>query len=136
LYQLDAMAITALYAVLITIVFLALSRRVIVLRRAAQVPLGDGGDRKLARAMRAHANCAEYAPLGIILIGLAESLSVPALMLHALGLSLVAGRIVHAYGVSQEPENFRFRVTGMGLTFTAIAVAAGAALIGAIVHWT
>jgi uncharacterized protein len=130
------MAITALYAALITVVFLALSRRVIVLRRAAQVPLGDGGDRKLARAMRAHANCAEYAPLGIILIGLAESLSVPALIVHALGVSLVAGRIVHAYGVSQEPENFRFRVAGMGLTFTAIAVAAGAALIGAIVHWT
>jgi uncharacterized protein len=130
------MAITALYAALITVVFLALSRRVIVLRRAAQVPLGDGGDRKLTRAMRAHANCAEYAPLGIILIGLAESLSVPALIVHALGVSLVAGRIVHAYGVSQEPENFRFRVAGMGLTFTAIAVAAGAALIGAIVHWT
>ena len=129
------MAITALYAALITVVFLALSRRVIVLRRAAQVPLGDGGDRKLARAMRAHANCAEYAPLGIILIGLAESLSVPALIVHALGLSLVAGRIVHAYGVSQEPENFRFRVSGMSLTFTALAVAAGAALIGALVRW-
>jgi uncharacterized membrane protein YecN with MAPEG domain len=60
---------------------------------------------------------------------------VPSLILHALGLALVAGRIVHAYGVSQEPENFRFRVLGMGMTLTSIAVAAGAALIGAIVHW-
>jgi uncharacterized membrane protein YecN with MAPEG domain len=129
------MPITALYAGLVALLFLALARRVILLRRAVQAPLGDGGDRKLARAMRAHANCAEYAPLGLILIGLAESLSVPSLILHALGLALVAGRIVHAYGVSQEPENFRLRVLGMGMTLTSIAVAAGAALIGAIVHW-
>jgi uncharacterized protein len=86
----------------------------------------------LARAIRAHANCAEYAPIGIILIGLAESLAVPAPILHGLGIGLVAGRVVHAYGVSQEPENLRFRVAGMGLTITAIAVAASAALIGAI----
>lgn len=102
--------------------FLALSRRVIVLQQAAQVPLGDGGDWELTRAMRAHTNCAKYAPLGITLIGHAESLPVPALIVHALGLSLVAGRIVHAYGVSQESENFRFRVSGMGLTFTALGV--------------
>ena len=128
------MAITALYAAAITLLFLALSVRVIRLRRAARIALGDGGERRLARAIRAHANCAEYAPIGIILIGLAESLSVPALLLHALGIGLVAGRVVHAYGVSQEPEDSRFRATGMGLTFTAIAVAAGAGLIGAMIH--
>jgi uncharacterized protein len=129
------MPITALYAALIALLFLVLSQRVIGARQAVRVPLGDGGDRALARAIRAHANCAEYAPIGIILIGLAESLAVPAPILHGLGISLVAGRIVHAYKVSQEPENLRVRVAGMGLTITAIAVAASAALIGAIVHW-
>ncbi len=128
------MAITALYAALITLVFLALSGRVIACRGAARVALGDGGDRRLARAIRAHANCAEYAPLGIILIGLAEQLSVPALILHALGIGLLGGRVVHAYGLSQEPENLRFRLIGMVLTFTALAVGAGAALIGAVAH--
>ncbi len=129
------MPVTALYAALVALLFLVLSRRVIVARRTAQVAIGDGGDRRLLRAVRAHANCAEYAPIGIILIGLAELLAVPAPILHALGIGLVAGRIVHAYGVSQEPENLRFRLTGMILTLTAIAVAASAALIGAIVHW-
>ena len=129
------MAITALYAALITLVFLALSARVIARRGAAQVALGDGGDRELARAIRAHANCAEYAPLGIILIGLAEQLSVPAPILHALGIGLLAGRVVHAYGLSQEPENLRFRLIGMVLTFTALTVAAAAALIGALARW-
>jgi uncharacterized membrane protein YecN with MAPEG domain len=113
------MPITALYAALIAVLFLALSWQVTGIRRAAQVAVGDGGDRALLRAMRAHANCAEYAPLGLILIGLAESLA----------------RVVHAYGVSQEPENFRFRVSGMVLTLSTIAAAATAALIGAIVHW-
>jgi len=97
--------------------------------------VGDGGNGTLLRAMRAHANCAEYGPIGLILIGLAESLALPALILHLLGLGLVAGRIVHAYGVSQEPEDFRFRVAGMALTFTTIAAAASVALIGSIVHW-
>ncbi len=128
------MAITALYAALITSLFLALSVRVIMLRGAARIALGDGGDRKLSRAIRAHANCAEYAPIGILLVGLAESLSAPGLLLHALGIGLLAGRVVHAYGVSQEPENTRFRATGMGLTFTAIGVAAGAGLIAAVIH--
>ena len=129
------MAITALYAALITLVFLALSARVIARRGAAQVALGDGGNRELARAIRAHANCAEYAPLGIILIGLAEQVSAPALILHALGVGLLAGRVVHAYGLSREPENLRFRLIGMILTFTALAVGAAAALIGAVAHW-
>jgi uncharacterized protein len=128
------MAITALYAALITLLFLALSVRVIVLRGSARIALGDGGDRKLSRAIRSHANCAEYAPIGILLVGLAESLSAPGRLLHALGIGLLAGRVVHAYGVSQEPENTRFRATGMGLTFTAIGVAAGAGLIAAVIH--
>jgi uncharacterized protein len=129
------MPITALYAALIALLLLALSRRVIGIRRAAQIAVGDGGNGTLLRAMRAQANCAEYAPIGLILIGLAESLAVPALILHLLGLGLVAGRIVHAYGVLQEPEDFRFRVAGMALTFTTIAAAASVALIGSIVHW-
>jgi hypothetical protein len=129
------MPLTALYAALIAFLFLALSRRVIVLRRAAQVAVGAGGEPQLLRAIRAHANCAEYAPIGIILIGLAESLSVPVLILHALGLGLVTGRIIHAYGVSQEREDLRFRVAGMVLTLTVIAGAAIAGLIGAIVYW-
>jgi len=40
--------------------------------------------------------------------------------LHA----LLFGRIVHAYGVSQEKENYRLRTAGMLLTFGAIVVAA------------
>jgi uncharacterized membrane protein YecN with MAPEG domain len=129
------MPVTAFYAALIAFLFLYLSRNVILARRKAKVGVGDGGDKLLLRAMRVQANCAEYAPLGIILIGLCESLATPAFLLHALGLALISGRVVHAHGVSQEPENFRFRVVGMSLTFLVIAIAAFLALGGALMQW-
>ncbi len=130
------MPVTAFYAALVAFLFLFLSRNVILARRAAKVAVGDGGDKHLLRAMRVQANCAEYAPIALVLMALSESLAVPALILHGLGLALVAGRVVHAYGVSKEPETLRFRVLGMTLTLLAIAVAAVMALAGAVLNWT
>jgi len=46
------------------------------------------------------------------------------IIVHALCLILLIGRICHAYGVSQEKEDYRFRVVGMVLTFTAISISA------------
>ncbi len=43
---------------------------------------------------------------------------------HGLCFSLIVGRLVHAYGVSQEKENYRLREVGMALTFTPMAMAA------------
>ncbi len=129
------MPITAFYAAIIAILFIVLSRRVILARRAARVAVGDGGDEILLRAMRVHANCAEYAPIALVLMALCESLAVPALVLHAFGIVLFAGRAVHAYGVSRARENFSFRVAGMGLTLTVIGMAALSALAGAVLHW-
>ena len=129
------MPVTAFYAAIIALLFLALSRNVILARRSAKVGVGDGGDKSLLRAMRVQANCAEYAPIALVLMALCESLAVPALVLHAFGIALVAGRAVHAYGVSKEPENLSFRIAGMALTLTAIGLAALAALGGAAVRW-
>jgi len=129
------MPVTAFYAALIALLFLFLSRRVILARRAVGVPVGDGGDTKLLRVMRVQANCAEYAPIALILIAVCESLAVPAVLLHAFGAALVAGRCIHAWGVSQEREIFRFRFVGMALTLLTIAAAALVALFSAVMHW-
>ena len=126
------MPITALYAGLLVPLFLFLSFRVIGGRRGARVAVGDGGDKDLLRRMRVHANFAEYVPLALVLIGLAESLSTDARLLHLLGIALVLGRIVHAYGVSQTREILAFRVTGMMMTFTVLLVAAAACMFGAL----
>jgi uncharacterized membrane protein YecN with MAPEG domain len=124
------MPITALYAALLTPLFILISIRVIRARRDARVPLGDGGDVAVLRCMRVHANFAEYVPLTLLLMALAESLGTVAWLLHIIGLVLVFSRLVHAFGVSQGKENFSLRVAGVATTFFVLTVAALACLFG------
>jgi uncharacterized protein len=121
---------TALYATLLAALFLVLSIRVIQARRRYQIALG-APHRLVERAVRAHGNCAEYVPFGLVLLGLLEGMGLPAWGVHALGTTLLAGRVLHAYGISREPEVFRCRVTGTALTLTVFGVAA-AALLGLV----
>ena len=118
------MTTTAFYASLLAALFLLLSIRVIGWRRIHRVELGDGDNRELLRRMRVHANFAEYVPFTLLLMALAESMAPPHPLLHLVGLVLVAGRILHAYGLSQTPHILRYRVWGMQLTFTALGIAA------------
>ena len=53
-------------------------------------------------------------------------------MIHALGLALLAGRLSHAWGMSQAREVFGFRVGGMAATFSVILLAALLCLWGAL----
>lgn len=125
------MPITALYAGLLAPLFILLSVRVIGRRREARIALGPGEDAQLLRRMRVHANFAEYTPFALLCLGLAESVATPALVLHAAGLLLLAGRYVHAYGVSQSHERIPLRVFGMSSTFASISIAGLACLYGA-----
>jgi len=118
------MSITPVYAGLAALLFVFLSARVIGARRSARVDLGDGGNRALLRRQRAHGNFAEYVPLAIVLMALAELQGTPTLVLHLIGVILIAGRLVHAYGVSQEPEPIKLRTLGMTLTFIALITGA------------
>lgn len=123
------MAITAMYASILALFFVSLSVRVIGARRAARVALGDGGNAQLLRRQRVHGNFAEYVPLALILMLLAEQQGTAPWVVHGIGLLLLAGRLMHAFGVSQSPERIWQRVTGMSLTFAAISVGALANLV-------
>lgn len=114
------MTITPVYAAVAALLFVFLSVRVIRSRGATKTGIGDGGNRTLQRAIRAHGNFAEYVPLTLILMALAELQDRAAFSLHFVGIFLLAGRLVHAYGVSQEPELFKLRVAGMIMTFVAL----------------
>ena len=46
------------------------------------------------------------------------------MVLHVLCISLIVGRLVHAYGVSQVDEDYRFRVFGMVITLGTMISAA------------
>ncbi|MFN3613290.1 MAG: MAPEG family protein [Rubrimonas sp.] len=108
-------AITALYAGLSAMILLALTLRVIRLRRSLGFAWGDGGRAELMRAIRAHGNAAETVPTCLILLGLVEMLGAPGAVVHLLGLALVAGRLAHAYSCGAE-RRLKARVLGMSLT--------------------
>jgi hypothetical protein len=118
------MIITAFYAALLALLFVFLSVRVIGWRREVRVELGHGDDNQLLRRMRVHANFAEYVPFTLLLMAMAESMTAPRPLIHLAGLILIAGRLIHAYGLSQTPHILRYRVWGMILTFTALCLSA------------
>ena len=123
------MHILPLYAALLALLFVALSIRIIRLRRSLRIALGDSGNEALLRAISVHANFAEYVPLCLILLYLVEGQGAHPALLHGLGVILLTGRLSHAFGVSQANENFRFRVFGMALTFTTILTSSAYLLV-------
>lgn len=114
------MKILPLYAALLTLLFVALSIRTLRLRRSLKIGLGDAGNDRMLRAMRVHSNFAEYVPLCLLMLFLVEGQGAHASLVHALAICLLIGRLSHAYGVSQERENYAFRVAGMAMTFTTL----------------
>ena len=125
------MTITPIYAGLITLLFVFLSFKVFGARGKAKVSLGDGGgeNEQLVRTLRAHGNFTEYVPLVIILMAMAEFSNAPALLLHVLGVLILSGRLMHAYGISKIPQITKFRY--FGTVFTMLAL-----LIGALTNLT
>ena|SRR5688572_26941939 len=121
--------VTPFYAAALGLLFFALSVRTLRLRRELKIGIGDAGNETMLRAIRVHANFAEYVPLTLLLAALLELSGAPSVLVHAVGACLLTGRIAHAYGVSKLSENFRYRVLGMALTFTALVGGALALLV-------
>lgn len=110
------MLVAGFYVALGAILILVLAARVMWLRNARGVALGDGGDKALERAIRVHANAVEYLPIALLLlVALALEQTRPWL-LHAFGIALLVGRIVHAVGLSASSGRSLGRVAGIGLT--------------------
>ena len=122
-------SITPIYAAIIALIFVGLSFRTLLMRRSLGVGIGTGEDLKLTRAIRVHSNFSEYVPLALILIYFLETETGSGLWVHVLCLSLIVGRLLHAYGVSQVKENYRFRVAGMILTLGCL-ISASVRLLG------
>jgi hypothetical protein len=117
-------AITALYAGLLGLLYLALCWQVVDHRRKGRVGLGTGGNPDLERAIRVHGNFAEYVPLFLVLLLLAELGGAAAWLLHALGAVFLVSRIGHAYGLSRSSGTTRGRFFGTLFTWIALLAAA------------
>lgn len=118
------MTIVPVYAALLGLLFTMLSIRVTRLRRELRIAVGDDGNPRMQRAIGAHINFAQYVPLALLLLAFIEIQQAPAAVIHLLCLSLLISRSLHAYGVSQVQENFRFRLASVLLTFGVLSFSA------------
>jgi uncharacterized membrane protein YecN with MAPEG domain len=119
----------AVYVGLNILVLLILSYLVMAGRRRHKIVLGEGENAEFLRAVRAHANAAEYIPaglVGIVVLALLEP-AAPLWLLHGSGLSLTAGRILHGIGLHTGTLNFG-RMIGMVLTWLAYLLIGGGLL--------
>jgi uncharacterized membrane protein YecN with MAPEG domain len=113
--------ITGVYAALIALLVVALAARIVRLRLQLRVGIGDGGQPVLARAIRAHGNLIEHAPLMLLLLLVAElSKALPAAGLHATGGVIVLGRALHAFGLTRSAGTSPSRFLGTALTWLAL----------------
>jgi hypothetical protein len=115
--------IVPIYAAVLGLIFVSLSFHVANTRRITRITLGHGGNARLERRIRVQGNFAEYVPMALILLTYIELQGWPAALVHGLCLVLVAARLVHAYGVSQEPEDVRLRAASIVTTFLVLIVA-------------
>ncbi len=116
-------------AAAITAVWLMI--RVGQVRMAEKVNVGDGGNDRVIRRMRAHANFVETTPFALALVGLIEMAGQGTTWLPYVAALFILGRIAHAFGM--EPTGFtKGRMVGTLITMlTFLGLAVFATLIAA-----
>lgn len=106
------------------LVNLWLSMRVGRVRVKEQVMVGDGGNDRVMRRMRAHSNYVENTPFVLILIALLEISCGQSMWLWGAGGIYLIGRVAHAYGMD---GNMPARSIGTLITMvTLLGLAIGA----------
>ncbi|RBW49154.1 MAPEG family protein [Marinobacter sp. F3R11] len=117
--------VTGVFAAVLGILLLVLSAQVVKFRLKYKMGMGTTGDRDFEAAVRAHANLVEYAPLGLIMLGIAELNGVASGIIYWTGMALVVGRFLHAWGmINGSGGPHKARAIGILLTWLAILVTA------------
>lgn len=114
----------ALHVLLLLVLLVPISRH----RRDHRIGLGDGGDPVLARRIRVHGNFIEHAPIALVLLGLLELCGLGSAWIWGFGAALLAGRVLHAVGLSRTAGHSFGRFTGTVLTWATLLAMAVAGL--------
>jgi len=126
--------ITSLYAIPLAVIFLVLWIGVTQTRSTLSVSIGDAGNVDLHERIRRHGNFAEWVPMILVLMILAEGQGAGRLWLHAAGVLVVAGRILHPIGLRADAPTHPLRIAGNTACILAtltLTVALGLAAFGA-----
>jgi uncharacterized protein len=117
--------ITGFYGAPLGALMVGLTVHVIMARAKSGISLLDGGNASLAQAMRRHGNFAEAVPMALLLMAIAEMLGTRAAWLHGTGLLLLAGRLLHPFGIQYDKPVTFARIAGASATMLATLIAAG-----------
>ena len=126
--------LTAIYAAILTFVYVKLTLNVINLRRQNEVSLGDGGREDLQQAIRSHGNFAEYVPLGLILLACLEANHIHWTIVLLLGGVFTTGRLFYAKAFLEATPNTELRVKGMKFTLWGLQALAATNVIALIIQ--
>jgi uncharacterized membrane protein YecN with MAPEG domain len=107
-------SISVLFTIIFIIFYLVLTIFTIKIRKSTRIAYGDGNNKKLIRAIRAHGNFFEFTVFFIISSFLLEALDADAIYLLVVNILFVLGRVSHAYSMFK--EKLKFRVLGMMTT--------------------
>ena len=102
-----------------------LGARIVKMRVAGKIVLGEGPRGELTTRMRSHLNFTEYAPLTLILVALIELATGSTIWLWGLTAAFLLGRVLHAIGMVGP---MWARQAGMLLTFLPMLALAGYAI--------
>ena len=91
-----ALAAVSLYVGLNLAILAWLTVKTGLIRQSEKVLIGDGGNQRLIRVMRGHANAMEAIPPTLVAMLVVALLGAPALAIHAFGVLLTVGRFLHA----------------------------------------
>lgn len=127
-----AVAAVLLWAGLLGLLYLVLALLVVRERYRARVGLGDGGDPRLARAIRVHANFAEYTPIILVLLMLLAVSGWGSIYIHLLAAIYLAARVAHAAGLARSQDRSFGRAAGMAGTWGVLAAASVMAIATAL----
>ena len=127
-----AIGAVAVYAGLAILILIWLGVQTGRVRQAEKVYMGDGGNPRMIRIMRGHANALEFIPPTLIAMLLLALAGAPVLLIHLLGVLLIAGRFIHAlhFVAANAPSWQRF--AGTVFSFLALGGAGAGALIAGL----
>lgn len=117
------MIVTPMFAALFGVFYVLLAGNVIRFRISEKVAYGDADNRELMKAIRTHANFAEYVPLTLLLLWFVESMTFSTTFVFWLGVIFLLGRVLHVLGMSYPKSLMICRQIGMVLTLSVILAA-------------
>jgi uncharacterized protein len=94
-----------------------------------KVDAGDGGVANLAQAIRAHVNFVEQAPLALVIVAFGEASGTNTIVVHILGMALVASRLASAHALNRSLVHAWLRQFGGGISIMVVVAGAAAILV-------